>query len=442
MIQPIKILCCCILLIFTASCGIVSGGSTNSEGSESIAIDASITSFDAAKVEEVFKSLPVKNTTEGKLTLYKVIFNNNNCNSFSYYGISDVNGNVLSNAAEVINFIFKAKDRINVIIRYKSEACSVVNYDTTVVMYFKDTVGNTFSSSTLLHVSGESPSGSGNGPVSCDNPVDADNLLEDRRFGIPSEGKHYLRVDLMRAFIFPPGSPNDKKIIGTDVGGVDPNEFQSPYLEINVTDKTISSAKFTIKQITTCDNFSIPTAVTDTFFFGSPTVLTSSKAYNGEFKLKDEGTGFKEVNLNLTGFRVTLRAEHIGDATPENDKSIIADSATKTFQVGLTTNLTTTTTLPDSILGDEFAGATNHADAQGNEALNLSPVANGKRAQIGAPLSDSHLLLVGKGLFDNLEEDFIGESSTAKAFLIDQAAYLFIQIEATLMCDINEVGCE
>ena len=127
-----------------------------------------------------------------------------------------------------------------------------------------------------------------------------------------------------------------------------------------------------------------------------------------------------------------MRAENV------NRESLIIDQATNIFQTTIQLNLTTRETASDPFL--ELVKQTTPIDELTPEEqltrFRLIDKGTGTALR-GSALNSGQLIFVGIGTFDNLDDDFIGGEDLAKPFLIEDDAFIYIQLEAQLCGERN-----
>lgn len=422
----VKCLVALICLLF-ASCGTFYGeGSTNSAGPEIIDTDAFRATFDASLGEESSIFFPIANNSQTSISITNISFSNNLCGSFSFINITDESNAVLLSASELLQLDVLPGKTIHVNIRFTPETCIHQDYVTTLYVYHTDSNDDFFRSAALLHSKGVAPN-SGEEIVTCDDSGQDREFEETFLSQIPEPGEYYLRVDRMRGFIFPEGSPGNKVIIGTDIN-LPLEAFAPPFIKMTVND---NAGNFTLEKITPCNNFWIPSAETDQYFLGSSTLLTTAKPFEGtmtsvENDLDGDGvTDERIVHVNLNELTAKLRADGID---PVN--SVIPNTF-GTFQIIINTKLTTQETETNIHLGDSL-----HTDANFEEGI-ISLYQDGSDFGLaGSPFVDGRMLLVGIGGFRD-DDQFIGNRDTSGKFLVEDPSFMFVQLEATMTQEVT-----
>lgn len=410
----------CLLAITLSSCGLFgSGESSDNNGKTEVSIDSSVVSFDASRGQDAYQALKISNPTDQPVILTGVEFENNRCASFGLFNITNLNGVILSNRSTQFNIPLGVGEAVRVNVRFHPESCPYANYETTLYVYFNEgsaTNDGQLRTSVRLRSSGLAPNRGGETTI-CEDPGVEYEYTPLSVSSVPPAGQYFLRVDRMRAFIFPGGGADDQRtMIGTDIGEIDPTAFAPPHLPVTVS----GNGTLTLSEISLCDSFVVPSAPTDRFFQGSPTVLTSNTELSGRFS-RDLATRITDITLE--GLRIKLRAEDIGG------DSIIDDPNTEIFQISMETDLTTGETAYSPFLGVPLR--TMELYIADNDILNVECRPNDECRLYGEPLVDGTMTLVGIGSFDNIENTYIGDT-TPKSFLITNPASIFIQLQVTL----------
>lgn len=428
--QLSKILFGLFVLTMTA-CGTFQGASTNSEGDQNIVFESTELTFDASVPENTFGSFPLRNNTAGALVITDIRFQNNLCGSFSLYNITSETGSILQTPSSSIHVRVLPSQQVRVNIRHVPANCQYKNYETILTIYTTDEQGLIETSNILLRSKGSPPS-TGAADIICDE--EPSNVTYEKQFlsKIPDAGTYYLRVDLIRAFIVPSASRTDNSVvIGSDIGGLTPDDFESPNLLIDVSEKTSTevdgketvTANFVLKEITPCDDFILPSPNSDIYFEGIDTLLTSTGPVNGKFtQVIDPVNQTKDVQIALeTPITVNLRAEG-----PFQDSLVQKDN---TFEISVEADLTTLEAKPgEPSFVDLLESRNNYFDGFfRDQFLNE----NGDFNIRGVPFRDGRAVLVGRGTFNNDQNNFIGSDAASK-FLLEGEAYLYMQLDITL----------
>ena len=209
--------------------------------------------------------------------------------------------------------------------------------------------------------------------------------------------------------------------MGTDLAGLAPGVYVPALLPINVE----QNGRFTLKQITPCTQFLLPSSSGDPYFTGADTELTTKDEYEGNITSRiNRNAGRRQTDFSIEGLRVQLKGEGI------KNSSTIEDEFTHTFRTSIKVDLTTQETDPDSDLSQitTTPPVANLDEAEQQELFRFSQRGNNYVLR-GSSLNEGKIILVGIGLFDNLDNNFIG-SDTGRSFLIEDPAYIYIQLEA------------
>lgn len=425
-----KLVATILLLSFLPACGLFGGGnSTPNQGAQTISMDDSILSFNASEGKQLFHSFPLENTQTSALAITNIVFENNLCSSFSFYSITDPDGNTLLNTSDRILITIpgvtsdNSNNKVFVNIRFNPEDCSSSNYETLLKIYYylksNDPKPKIRVNSIILRSEGKAPISGAVGDI-CEQDDKEYEFVTEFISSIPDKQEYFLKIERMRSFIYPTGSPGNATIIGTDINGLNPEDFPNPYLRVS-----FSGNQFTVHQISTCDEFIIPSVDGDENFRGASTQLVSTKDFSGTVT-QDAQT--REVHFELKGLEVRLRSEDVpASSNIENSSGV--------FQVAIRTDLTSRRTAFDPNLGTPFQSedAFTAFKAANNDKTILNIVCENSEscALEGTPLRDGSMFLVGIGDFHNDNEDFVGDD-IAKTFLVNEAAFLYMELEVTL----------
>lgn len=411
-----------ILALVLSSCGTLGGsGSTTSSGEQILTGDSIAANFDASLNQDLFRSFTVMNNSGKTQSITNIFFQNNACGSFSVFNITDASGTSLWNPAQPLKLAIADNKQVFVNVRFKPVPCVQVEYETMLVVVFKDDANKPSTNSFILRAFGSPEDQS----VSSDECADinGDNVEELFLSGIPNSGTYYFRVNNTRAFIYPEGAKDFADIVGTDLGGIEPGTFIEPFLEVSIDNKG-DSGNFILKKIAPCVEFFLPSTVDNPNFGGAPTLLTTEKDFAG---IMTRDLSIRETHLDLHNFKILLRTEDI-----PSDRTNVRNS-TGTFQIDIVTNLTTGRTQTDINLGDPL-----QTHPKFDEGLfNLTETENNVFALQGIPLIDGKMTLVGIATFNNDDDTFLG-STSADQFLLQEKASLYLQLEVSLMEKITE----
>ncbi len=405
------------------SCSSLFGNGSEGEGASSIndiAISNEIISFESSGGQTDYHTVSFKNLSDSPITVTNIIFYHNLCSAFSLYSITDQTGQMLLDGSEPINFTVGAGATVYLHLAYCPPECIYSDYDTTLFIYYEDNSGNQVTYVTLQ----SSPAGGVCRDVLVceEDPFAFEYKPEVFGQGLPETGDYYFRINKMHAYLYPVSAPENIKVIGTDIN-IDPDMFQSPYLKVSLDDV---QGNGTLYQIEECSQFIIPAPEDDPYFAGADTQLTTKD--NTFFVLDEDG------NLEVDELVITLLTENIDSSELGSPSPLPDDNGT--FQISLKVTLTTDATPEDQYLGslldssDYYDGIMNLIDSDDDGQYQLQ----------GTALSgdDATITLVARGEFTNEDDDFIGEE-TVGTILLEDEAYIYVQIEATLVTRVGSL---
>lgn len=408
-------------LLHSSCSGLIGDGSDESIASTTgtIVPSSDVITFSASFGDSTYHSMGFNNSTGEIVKLTRVAFANNLCNDFSVYNITNTSGTVLADNNDSLSINVGAGQKVNINIRYSPSSCIYSNYDALLYVYY--TRGTTTE---YLTVTLKPATTSGDGPFACDE-IDIEKsskYIETSFSGTVPDGTYFLRVDRMRAYIHAPASggsvTEDALALGTDINGLDPEDYIQAYLSA-----TVTGSQFNLDTIENADDFCLPSPDDNFFFLGASTLLTTSQGVVGSIDA--------DGNVETGSLNVTIRAEHI----PLGPTVDLANSD-RIFQISLLSQLTTAitpATIPDSQpLIDGLRAASNQTDDSGNELLPIEDGANGAIYLTGSSLKNGQMTLVGVGTFTNEENSFVG-ADIAKTFMIESEAYIYMVMDITVM---------
>lgn len=426
------------LCLMVSACGVVNGPTTNSNGPQSLDAQQSLIAFDATSSQQQFRAIPMTNNFSDRITLVRVEFKNNLCAAFSLSNISDFTGRQVADPFSAFAVNLGPGKMVNLTVRFNPAACVYTNYSSTMVVFYKDSTGHQQHVDIALKSEG-SPPAAADGTVEntgdCPAPVDESQLSREYFSKIPPAGSYYLRVDRLRAYIFPVEAPaGQDQVVGSDVGGLRQEDFDTPFLPMTISNATATASDFSVNQITPCDQFNLPTHRTDVNFFGQDVLLTSVGPLEGTFTRDISNPRKRTVNVEVHDAGLTLFAENIPDGNVKDTDG--------RFRISLRIDLTTESTAPDSILVANLEGNKNfHKD---NPEFERTEEVDGKRGLLGTPFVDGRMVLVGKGQFirgfTEAEPTFIGNEGLAGQYLLEAEAFLYVRLEVTLMKSMGTEG--
>ncbi|MDO8519401.1 MAG: hypothetical protein Q7T11_04495 [Deltaproteobacteria bacterium] len=399
------------------SCGLVGSGSSGGEetllpGDMEISSPTNAITFNVTESEAVYKIIPFSNGLTKPVSVADLLFAGNACADFTIYDVADSAGASVGPYG-YRNLTVPAGRSIKITVKYQISSCAITSYETTLWIYYADGDSNLRESAILRPVGGTPPGPPPTPPIDANCEDEEEPAYVDQETtGLPEAGEYFIRVNRMASYIYPTAAPGFNRLVGTDID-VDPDAYTEAYLKATVLGAV--EQNFTLGQITSCNQFFLPSSEEDPNFGGALTLLASSADVTGTI-----GAG-GEVQLN--GLTIILHAVGI----PIDSEHANVRDAAGNFRAAATLNLTTGETTSDTDLSHvaELDGFT-------DGVMNLIDSPDGMR-QFGSPLTGGNVTLVGKGTFVMPPDgNFIGNLSTAKPFLIDAPAYLYVQIEATL----------
>lgn len=393
------------LFLSFANCSTFFGDSTNSTGDSFIDVDSQQIDFSSAVGYTTYQSIKFTNNAESAVTIINVVFRDNNCGDFALYSITRPSGTEVVGQGEAISATVTSGSYVNINVSYSRSSCIYPDYETTMYVYYTDGTTTSQATAILIPHEGEAPPE----VVSCDTYERAIGFTDLTTSGQPDAGTYYLRIDRMRAYIFPRGVSAQDSLLGTDVD-IPEGSFQNPHLQITIDD---SEGNFTFYEIPQCE-FILPSAEDNKLMFGADSILTTSETYTGVF---DENG-----DVTLNDIAILMRADGI-------DESSLIPDENGTFQVTISVSLTTQETEEDEFLGQVFnvteeESPLNLLDTDGNGQYNL----------FGEPLTDGTVTLVGTGLLTNEDDTFMGSEAAEVGIFGNETepTLLYVQIEATL----------
>lgn len=414
----LMLLASCFVFLLNSSCGALYGPGNNSTGDFDLSSSADSVDFDSSDGTAVHNSIALENETSDTITITNIIFANNICADFSLYNITDSTGVIVFSGNGEISLEVAAGETVNVNVRYSpSVSCAYSDYETTLYVYYTDGE-STFRTSIILRPSAEFPSGL---TFACNDITDqSENFTVEEVTGVPSDGTYYLRVDRMRGFMYVPASggvlTDDALTLGTDVNGLSAEDFVTPFLET-----VISAETGTLSEITEDEDFCLPAPEENPFFGGAFTLMTSSEDFTG--------TVDSDGNISLEGITMTILSEGIPDGLT------FEISSDGTFQISLNADLTTGQAPIGGFVSESIntglEEASEQTDDDGDPLLPIEKDGDGNYYMEGSPADDGQMILVGVGTFTNEDDTFIG-AGLARSFLLDDEAYLFFMLEATI----------
>lgn len=422
---------CTFFLLLTSACGTLFGSGSAGEAAgvaSDLVAGVDTVSFDVSASSTVYHAVTFTNFTANSLTVTTLAFYNNVCNDFSIYNVTDTaTGDTLVTSGGDPVFDLAAGQQANINVRYHQTAgCpyTASGYETTLYIYYTQNGEENIVSATL------EPTGtSSSGAFACDDITDNSDLYTETELAAPADGTYYLRIDRMRGYMFVSTltidlSPSALRL-GTDVNGLDPADFIKPFIQVDIAGEAI-----TVHQIIDRDVFCLPSSEDNEIFGGAYTLLTTDADYIGSVT----STG----SVLVPDVGATILAEHIPDGLSPD-----VSNSDGTFQISLTTDLSTgkiPSGTPDSIaITDGLRKTFSQVDDNDDQLLPVHKGSGDTYYLQGTSLSAGTLSLVGVGKFVNTNNTFISdENDSTKNFLIDNEAYIFILLDATVMKAVAE----
>ncbi len=422
-----------LALLFTSACGTLFGSGSAGEAA-SVASDlvagVDTVDFDVSASSTVYHAVTFTNFTATSLTVTKLAFYNNVCNDFSLYDITDTStGNILVTTGASPTFNLATNSQANINVRYSQTASCPYNagsgYQTTLYIYYTQNGADQIASVTL------EPTGStgAGGVFACDVITDNSALYTESGITAPEDGTYYLRIDRMRGYMYGTSITvveSAQRIMGTDVNGLTEEDFTKPFIQTD-----ISGTKVTLHQIIDTTDFCLPSPKDNKVFGGAWTLLTSDADYTGSILSTGSVLVSSVGDSNIVS--VTILSEHI----PNGLLFPIADS-NGTFQISLNSDLSTgkvpSGTADSTVITAGLAEAYSQTDDNGDPLLPIKKGSGGSYYLQGTALSNGTITFVGIGQFVNTNNTFIGDDvDLAKTSLLENEAYIFILLDATVM---------
>lgn len=405
------------IFISFVNCSTFYGEPENSTGTQSISSSPIEMDFSSSVDSTSYQSLTFTNRSEDNYQIYNIAFIDNDCGAFSIFNIQDSSNNTVYKSGDSLSVTVAASDSASVNIQFSPTTCEETDYTTTLIIYYTDGTNN-YSQTAYLNASVEDNTIT----YACDQsgPTEFYDDIGDetpsRTLPTLDDGKsYYLKISQMRAYIQPTGGfASLAQMVGTDLNLdliPEENQFQAVYLPFTSDDE----GNLYLNQVDECNNFFIPSPVTDTYFLGANIMLTTPNQSIGRIEREDpDNIG----SISFEGFKIYLFSNI------NNSSSLIQDSDGY-FGATIEMDLKTTESDPNTLLAD-IASVT---DDDGEPFLNIN--ADGDNSTLyGSNLRHGTVTFVGIGIFTD-ENSLM--SSEATAGLIDSEAYLFVQINASVV---------
>lgn len=371
--------------------------------------------FEADVNTTQYRSLSFTNSSSESDEISNLAFVNNGCGAFSVFNVTDSSGNILYQPGTDISIGVTAGEAVSIQIKFAPTPCETKTYATTLIIYYTDGVTTKTRSATL------------NAAVN-DNTVnivcpEQEEIAYNDDIGDPTPSRklptladgssYYLKVERMRAYIQPTGGFTSMATrVGTDINTelvAEENRFEPVYLPFTTDD----AGNAYLQPIDECAGFAIPSPVTDTYFWGAKVILTTSGVLTGTV---DRTDSIGEVTF--ADFAVRLYSN-------VNNGASLIQNEEGNFAVNIVTDLTTGDSAENAYLPD----VTDEVDDDGEPLLNI--VSDGSDSVLsGSDLYHGTASFVGVGVFEGTDAMLSGEAQSA---LLDNEAYIFIQIDAKVV---------
>jgi len=398
-------------LILFISCSSIYGGSTNSEGNQSLSGTPTEITFESDVGVTSYRSIEFNNRSEDHFEITNLAFVNNGCGAFSVHSITDESGNLLYIAGDLISVSVNSGKTVDIIIRFSPTACETTDYTTTFVIYYEQEEDlNTETVSLVAIVSDSAPDAAVCDEAEVSYYDEFDNPTERKLPALPDGKKYYINVTKMSAYLQTTGGFSSFSTeVGThiNIDTVPEDElFQPAFMPFTTDD----DGNLLTDIVDLCVDFSIPTEPTDPYFLGARVHITTESQFSGTIDRTEENAG----TIEIPGFTIKL-------SSFVNNSSSLLQNSDGFFEVNVEIELVTTETEENSFL-DELVDVT---DDDGEKYLNIS---NSKL--IGKALRHGTVTFVGIGLF--LDDDDVKMDDVGVSALINNEAYLFLQLEGLI----------
>lgn len=371
--------------------------------------------FEADVNTTQYRSLSFSNATSANVVISNLAFVNNGCGAFSVFNVTDASGNVIYQSGDDVSVGVTAGASVSIQVKFAPAPCETKTYSTTLIVYYTDgvtaktrstTLNATVNDNTVNIVCPEKAEISYNDGIG--DPTPSRKLP-----ALPDGSYYYLKVERMRAYIQPTGGFTSMATrVGTDINAeqvAEEDRFEPVYLPFTTDD----AGNAYLQTIDECSGFAIPSPVTDTYFWGAKVILTTAGVLNGTV---DRSVNVGEVTFQDFAVRLFSNVNN-GASLIQNEEG--------NFAVNLITDLTTGDSSTNSFLPD----ITDETDDDGEPLLNV--VSDGDASVLrGTDLYHGTASFVGVGVFEGTDAMLSGEAQSA---LLDNEAYIFIQIDAKVV---------
>jgi hypothetical protein len=413
-----------ICLLQASACSTFYGGSTNSEGEQSISASPTEVYFEGEEGTVTQYTISFKNRSNTSYLLDNIAFVDNDCGAFSIYNIEDNDGNELYEAGDNLNLTIAADTTIYIQIEFSPISCEQTEFIATLILYYTE---DGVDKSETINLSATVVPGLVEETVECD--ID-DSIEYYDEVGDPTpprdlpalaSGKYYyIKVNKMSAYLqTTEGYTSYAKMVGTqiDLDNIPEEKYFEPIFIPFTSD---DDANVVLNSWDECLDFRLPTDPTDPFFSGADLYLISNSTIEGTV-LREDTTDDNVDDLgqlDVPNFSFYLKG------FINNIESLIQDS-TGYFGISASGQLTTGYTESNTFLQN----LTELTDDDGETFLNISEDGDDSK-MFGKNIRHGTLTLVG--ILEFSDEDALMQSLAFEA-LIDTEAYLFVQLEAQIV---------
>lgn len=406
------------LLFFVTACsGVQPSEPTNTD--LNVSQNPLTISFEAEVNQTLYRTIEFSNLSQENYIINNFAFTNNSCGAFSLFAVTDISDNILYESGEEISISLVPNTTAYIHLRFSPTPCEVKEYETTFLIYYQtDTSSNAETVTLQATVQDNSVT------IACEETEekeyddDIGDPTPSRKLPALNDGeKYYLKVENMRAYIQPTGGFTSLAAkVGTDIGLdliSEEDQFQPVYLPFTTDDE----GNAYLEEIDECSGFAIPSPVTDTYFLGASVILSTNGVLTGTVEREIDG----EIGrVTFQDFTVTLTSNINNSASLiQNEEGI--------FQVNIITDLTTGPSETNSYLADII----DEEDDEGDPLLPI--IEDGEESYLqGSDLYHGTANFVGVGVFEGTNAKLSGEAESA---LLDNEAYLFIEIQAKVVTE-------
>lgn len=325
-----------------------------------------------------------------------------------FFQILDSAGNILWRPGDEVSVSVAENATANIVIRFNPTPCGQTEYTSSFLIYYEASEALKLETVEFVALVDDNTEDS----LTCDtdnsNYYDEFNNPTIRTLPALDNGeKYYIKITKMNAYIQTTGSfVQFATAVGTNIK-VDlipeENLFEPVYIPLT----SDANGNVVVEEFTECTDFYLPSPITDEFFIGAVTTVTSRGDYTGTIDRDGDTPG----RLNVHDLVFKLRS------FINNPTSLLQDSDGY-FEADVKFDLTTGTTETSEYLSDLI----NLTDDTGARFLNIE-----NNRLVGRDIRHGTITLVGIGSFiDNEDARLSGE---ARQGILENEAYLFLQIE-------------